>query len=161
MKFPDPNAAYEWAASRCARAEYCRADLARKLADAELAQADIERVLDRLEDEHFIDHERYARAFVHDKFEYSQWGRVKISQALRLKKISRQLIQSALDEVIEPTRYAETLLALLRHKRRSLVYDPTDRKARFAASQKLVRFGGSRGFETDLIFSTIDQLDPL
>lgn len=158
MKVSTTQEAYEWAAARCARRECCRHELAEKLREAPLSRHDIEAALDRLEDERFVDHERYARAFVYEKAQFAQWGRVKIRQALSLKKISRTTIQAALEEVIDPAHYAETLRTLLTHKLRSITYDASDRQERYKASQKLARFALSRGYESDLIFSTLDDV---
>ena len=59
--------------------------------------------------------------------------------------------------MIEPDAYREALRAVMRAMR-SLRFDASDKQAVFAASQKLVRYAASRGFEADLIFSTIDEV---
>ena len=64
-------------------------------------------VLDALEDEKYIDSARYARAFVHDKLAYDRWGRLKMQQALRLKRIPQCDITEAFTEMIEPDAYRE------------------------------------------------------
>lgn len=46
----------------------------------------INRIIDRLVVEKFIDEERYCRAFVNDKFRFAKWGKMKITQALYMKK---------------------------------------------------------------------------
>ena len=160
MKITDKTSALNWATARCAQRECCRYDLERKLRETPLSPADVEAVLDALEDEHFIDAGRYARAFAHDKLEYDGWGRLKISQALRQKKFSAGVVEAALAEVIEEDHYLEVLQRILSSKLRTLSFDADQREA-LKATQKLVRFAASRGFEPHLIFDTLHQLQSL
>lgn len=161
MKITDKTSALHWATARCAQRECCRYDLERKLRETPLSPADVEAVLDALEDEHFIDAGRYARAFAHDKLEYDGWGRLKISQALRQKKFSAREVETALAEVIEEAHYLEILQRVLASKIRTLSFDADDRREALKATQKLVRFAASRGFEPHLIFDTLHQLQSL
>ena len=161
MKITDKTSALNWATARCAQRECCRYDLERKLRETPLSPADVEAVLDALEDEHFIDAGRYARAFAHDKLEYDGWGRLKISQALRQKKFSAREVETALAEVIEEAHYLEILQRVLASKIRTLSFDADDRREELKATQKLVRFAASRGFEPHLIFDTLHQLQSL
>ena len=161
MKITDNTSALNWATARCAQRECCRYDLERKLRETPLSPADVEAVLDALEDEHFIDAGRYARAFAHDKLEYDGWGRLKISQALRQKKFSAGVVEAALAEVIEEDHYLEVLQRILSSKLRTLSFDADQREEVLKATQKLVRFAASRGFEPHLIFDTLHHLQSL
>ena len=161
MKITDNTSALNWATARCAQRECCRYDLERKLRETPLSPADVEAVLDALEDEHFIDAGRYARAFAHDKLEYDGWGRLKISQALRQKKFSARKVETALAEVIEEAHYIEILQRVWASKIRTLSFDADDRREALKATQKLVRFAASRGFEPHLIFDTLHQFQSL
>ena len=145
---------YAWATARCARSEACRADIRLALARRSVYGEAADSLLDRLEDEGYIDEARYARAFVHDRSRYDRWGRIKIGAALRQKNIASSLINAALQTEIDETEYAATLRALLAAKRRSVKADTPEQ-----LRQKLVRFAASRGFEADLIFQCIDQLE--
>lgn len=147
-----------WASSRCARRECCRQDLLDKLLQGGLTAEECERLLDRLEDEGFLDEDRYARAYTHDKLEYDHWGRIKIAQHLRTKGIRRKSIDKAFEEVIVPAHYRDILRHILAHKAATLRYDATDREERYKAYQKLVRFAASRGFEAELIFDMADAI---
>lgn len=158
MKPFNEESALLWATSRCAQRECCRQDIKKKWLEGGLDDGTCERLLDRLEDDGFIDENRYARAFVHDKLEYDHWGRIKMAQALRLKGISRQKIDAAMAEVIVPEHYREVLRSILQQKARTLNFDTNNREESYKALQKLVRFAASRGFEPDLIFQETDHL---
>ena len=135
----------------CAVAEYCRADMQRKMRnwqispDPEQDAEAKERILSRLLNEGFIDEERYAGAFVRDKFRYNRWGRTRIQQELRLKGIDAETIAQALQELPDDDEQ-ETLRQLLDNKRRTV-------KGRndYEINMKLIRFALSRGFSMDTI----------
>lgn len=160
MKPFTPESALLWATTRCAQRECCRQDIHKKWTEGGLDEATCEQLLDRLEDEGYVDESRYARAFVHDKLEYDRWGRIKMTQALRQKGISRSTIAQAMDETIEEEHYREVLRHVLEQKMRTLHFDPADNDETYKAVQKLVRFAASRGFEPDLIFQETDNLTP-
>lgn len=158
MKPFNEESALLWATSRCALRECCRQDIKKKWLEDGLDDDTCERLLDRLEDDGFIDENRYTRAFIHDKLEYDHWGRIKMTQALRLKGISRRTIDEAMAEVIAPDHYREVLRGILQQKARTLTFAPDDRDESYKALQKLVRFAASRGFEPNLIFEETDHL---
>lgn len=145
--------AYNKVAARCVQREYCRADWYRKLLDAGLSAAQVDQVLDRLEDERFIDESRYSRSFVHDKLLYDRWGRIKISYALRQKGIATQVITAAFEQIDE-SEYIGILKDLLKQKGRSVKGDNA-----YACRQKIARFAVGRGFEPGLVFQLLDLDD--
>lgn len=147
-----PEAAYTQAAARCATAEYCLNDWRRKFQMKGLPPCDIERVLDRLVDEGFINEARFVRAYVHDKALYDRWGQLKIRQSLMLKRLPPALIEEALRET-DRGLWEENLLDLLRQKRRGIKADTP-----FEERQKLLRFAAGRGYEPALIYQAVNRL---
>ncbi len=125
----------------CALSERCKADVTDKLTEAGLLLPDINEILRRLEEELFIDEGRYSRAYVNDKYRFVKWGRLKIRQHLRLKKIPDTLINQALNG-IDRELYMSGLHDLLSGKRKGF-----KAKNEFERGVKLVRFAISRGFE--------------
>ena len=71
----------------CAKAERCKCEVLHKLQLWGAPEEHEENILAHLVKEGYIDESRYAKAFVRDKYRFSQWGTMKISQALRLKRI--------------------------------------------------------------------------
>lgn len=158
MKAFTEESALLWATTRCAQRECCRQEIKKKWAEGGLDDSACERLLDRLEDEGFIDEARYARAYVHDKLEYDHWGRIKMAQGLRLKGISRRDVDEAMREVIDEAHYRDILRHCLQQKASTLDFDSNNREESYKALQKLVRFAASRGFEAELIFQETDHL---
>lgn len=145
--------AYRRLTTYLARAEHCRAEVVLKMQRWGLDRATITRTVQRLEEERYIDDERYCRAFVNDRFRFDRWGKQKIALALQAKKIGAATYRPYLDAIPEED-YLDTLSALLRAKGRSLGA-ATD----FDRRMKLIRFALSRGYERDCILHCLDKKD--
>ena len=70
----------------CSSVERCVSEVEAKLEQWGADNGIKERVIEHLIKEKYIDQQRYCAAFVRDKYRFNQWGRLKIVQALRLKK---------------------------------------------------------------------------
>lgn len=147
-----PEQALSRLAALCSRGEQAESDLRGKLAAWGVVPSQADVIISRLQAEGFLDEQRYAIAFVRDKFRFNKWGRIKIAHALRQKAVSAAAIDTALDEIDE-IDYRRTLLQLLQAKARTV--GGSDHWARRAA---LLRFAASRGFEHDLCYGCVDQV---
>ncbi len=145
MKEIDESSARLRAASYCSTAERCRSEVRRKLEEWNAPPAAFDRILNYLESENYLNEARFCRAFSHDKLRYSGWGRIKISQALRLKEIDASLIKDALAE-LDDEEYTATLKKLIAAKNRTL-----RAASDYERNGKLIRFAAGRGFEPSLI----------
>lgn len=144
--------AFQRAAVICSKAEKSSGSIFRKLKEWELSEEEALPVIKKLQSEKFIDDERYARSYAQDKFRFNKWGKIKIAYNLRAEKIETRLIDNALDEIDDEEYYAvlEELLASKNQGIRSV--NLYDKKA------KLFRFARGRGFETDLIYSVLNEI---
>jgi regulatory protein len=128
-------------ADYCAKSEQSRADAYEKMKRWGFSTKMIEGILDALETSGFINEERFSRCFVSDKFRLNKWGRLKIAQALVLRKVPEATFQPYLDGIDED-EYIATLKHLIHTKKRSI--QGRTKKEREA---KLIRYAASRGFE--------------
>ena len=137
----------------CSSVERCVSEVEVKLeqwgADHEIK----DRVIEHLIKEKYIDQRRYCAAFVRDKYRFNQWGRMKIVQALRLKKIPSDVISLGLEEIDE-SEYLSILSGLVELKKRSIKAN-TD----YERNGKLIRFAIGRGFEMEEILRCVKQID--
>ena len=139
----------------CSRRELCISDVEKKLESWEVAKTDAQKILDFLLKENFINEERYARAFVNDKFNYNKWGKIKIASHLKAKRISAATISLAFDS-IDNDQYIKTIAALLKsHKKSAKAKNAYELKA------KLIRFGLSRGFESYLLYEIVGDIEDI
>lgn len=103
----------------CGYSERCHHEVREKLFGMGLAQKDVEILLSRLIEEDYLNEERFAILFAGGHFRQKNWGKVKISYALRQKKVSEQNIRRALKEITEED-YLATLQKLALAKWKSL-----------------------------------------
>ena len=147
-----PENAYLRLATLCARSEQAEGDLRKKLHDWGISPYNINEIINRLKQERFLDNERFARAYCHDKLRFNGWGRIKIAFMLRGKGIEQEFIDAALAEINEE-QYFAILNDALETKARSLK-DREPQQVRDA----LLRFAASRGFEPALFFPAVSRL---
>ena len=133
------------AAAYCSSAEHCRSEVIARLTAWGVDDGTQQRILERLVKERYIDEARYARFYINDKFRFNKWGRNKIIQGLRAKKIPASVYAVEL-EGIDEEDYLDILRSLLEAKRR-------DVKARnsYERDCKLIRFALGRGYEMEAI----------
>ena len=139
-------------AKYCSQSERCLFDVRKKLQSADLSESAEKLITDTLLREKFIDEKRFSRSFVHDKFYFNQWGRVKIVYELRSKGIQPDDYCEAL-ETIDDDEYFAVLTGILTTKIRSI-------KGRSSQDvyQKLFRFAAARGFEPPLIVKVLKTI---
>ena len=147
--------AYLQLAALCAQAEHCQQEMRDKMRRWGLNDTMQDRIIARLIKEHYIDDERYARAFVKDKIRNNKWGRRKVQQALWQKHIDTDVQQRVLDEIDEK-EYLDVPRPLLKQRRKSVKAESD-----YELNQKLVRFALGRGFSFDIIRQclNVDDID--
>lgn len=140
------------AASLCAKSEKAPKEIFDKLVTWGLSSQMAEQIVCHLRKEKYIDENRFARAFAHDKFLYEHWGRIKIAYSLRSKGIADAIVDNSIDEVISDDDYLSTLTLLLRNKMRDMQrpLSPNDRA-------RLFRFAAQRGFESRFVAMALRQ----
>ena len=136
----------------CSRQEKCKADILKKLKNWNAKTNDIDEIISTLEKENYIDEKRYTTAFVNDKIKFNKWGKLKILQNLKFKSIPESIIRQSLEEVDEDL-YKEIAQHEIEKKHKSLKYGKTGE-----TKAKLLRFGASRGFESEIIYTVINSL---
>ena len=137
----------------CATAEYCRADIMKKMSNWELPYGCEGNIISRLIKERYIDESRYAKAFTRDKFRYNGWGMMRIERELRIKGIDNALIEEAKSEIDE-TENDEMLRRLIEGKRRTV-----KGKSEYEIKAKLMRYAVSKGFTMESIYRIIGDLE--
>lgn len=134
----------------CSSREYCRMDIRNKLERFELDQSRVDEVISRLEEDNFLNENRFVRSFINDKTNFGKWGRIKIEFALKQKGISKEIIDKAFSELPHPS-IEDLILPLLQKKFKSVKGNTEyDKRA------KLIRFVLGRGFSMDETLRCID-----
>ncbi|WP_304296904.1 regulatory protein RecX [Porphyromonas gulae] len=138
----------------CARTEHCRSEVAAKLRQAGADELMIERLLQQLVEDRFIDEERFARSYARDKYRFNGWGPKRIALELTKRHIPDSIITSALSDLEEgEDKIEDSLTRLLERKLRSI--KDTDDRNRL---HKLVRWAVGRGFEYEQVMKEASRL---
>ncbi len=137
--------AFRKLAARCTIKECCVSEVREKLHNWNIQRVDEDSIVEQLLSERYIDEDRYSRAFVHDKFKFDGWGRIKIGYTLRQKQIDPLTVSQSI-RTIDEDEYYKSLQHLLKGKSRGLKALPAELQG-----EKLMRFAMSRGFEPELV----------
>ncbi|WP_317618307.1 regulatory protein RecX [Paenibacillus sp. PL91] len=122
--------------------------LNRKLFEAD----NIQYALDRLEREHIVDDEQYARQFATSRLKNSLKGRRFIQQELQQRGVSKEAAAEATGSLDRDVELASAKKAAEK-KWRSVKGEPIDRK------RKLIGYLMRRGFPSDIVKEAIKWID--
>ena len=151
------NLLYKTALSKamhlCSERECCRSDIRQKLISWGVNEDETDKILEDLIKNKFIDEMRYTSVFARDKFRYNKWGKIKISSALRIKKIPSDIVSQALQS-IDNDEYVELLKSIIEKQRRSI-----RAKNQYDLKGKLLRHCLSKGFESEMIYRMLNLED--
>ena len=146
-----PHQAKQKAESYCAYQERAQQEVRDKLYEWGLHQEDVEQIIATLIEENFLNEERFAKAYALGKFRMKGWGKIKIKQHLKGKRVSSPLIQIALRE-IGTDEYEEKLKETVNKRINKPISSLT-----FIEKSKLKAFLLSKGFENDIINQIISN----
>jgi len=152
MKMTEPQALSKMAAY-CSKAERSAYDVRKKLEKWELEEENIQRIIERLKKENFLNEERFCRSFIKDKIRFNKWGQNKIVFELKKKRVPDSIVRECLSE-IETEEFDSPLLKLLTSKAKTIKAENDYEK-----QMKLIRFALGRGYSLDLIRKNLKKMD--
>lgn len=136
----------------CAYQERCHKEVEDKLRGMRMIPQAIDQIMVHLIEENYLNEERFAQSFARGKFNIKKWGKNRIVQELKMRRISPYNIKEALKEINEDV-YLETLhdLAL---KRLAQITETNRQKKQ----KKLADYLLYRGWESHLVYEKIQKL---
>ena len=153
IKITDPHLALIKMQSWCAYQERCQQDARNKLYELGLWTEAVENIIVKLIEENFLNEERFATSFARGKFVIKKWGRIKIKQELKQKRVGDYCLKKAMKQIDE-SEYINTLKKLIESKRK-LIKEPNKIKLQY----KLMNYALSKGYEKDLVFDVLNKKD--
>ena len=145
MNPTDHTYVYEKARSYCAYQERCVWEVKNKLFEWKVRPEVAQKIINTLEEENYLNEERFARVFAGGKFRIKKWGRNKIISELRARRIPELIVQIGLEEIDE-YEYEKAVRSLIEKKSKKF-----DNPKELVNRNKIYKFVLSRGFERDLI----------
>lgn len=129
----------------CAYQERSQFELRSKLYEWGIHRQDVEEIISEMIEGNFLNEERFALAYTLGKFRIKSWGRIKIRQGLKIKRVPDNLIAKSL-RAIDEDDYISRLRQIL-EKKSKLMSEKDPFKLRYLLS----RYAASKGFEQDLV----------
>jgi regulatory protein len=114
---------------------------------------EIDTIMVHLITENFLNEARFASSFARGKHRIKHWGKIRITNELKFKKITQYLINKALQE-ITPEEYLDTFHALAERHWAS-IRETNALKKRKKFCDYLLR----KGFESNLVYDKVKELE--
>ena len=136
----------------CSYQDRCHSEVENKLSNFNLISEAKDQILFNLINEDYLNETRFCKSFVRGKFKIKNWGKIRIIQELKFRKISEFNIKKGLSEINE-IDYQEKFENLFNKKLSSLEnLNSIDKK------KKIFSYLQYRGWETNLIYEKINQI---
>lgn len=136
----------------CSYRERCHREVEQKLMHMNMIPIAREKIIISLLDENFLNEERFARSFARGKFRIKKWGRIRIVNELKQRKISRYNINAALKEIDEK-EYNSTFFQLA-EKKMAQLNEPNI----FKLKKKLADYLILKGYESHMVYDYLSTL---
>lgn len=142
------------AASYCAYQERTQDEVRKRLQKWEVWGEEADEIIAELISTNYLSEERFAKTYTGGKFRMKSWGKMKIKQELHRRGLSEYSIKEGMKEIPEDS-YRNSVKELLVKKKILLDRTETDK---FKLKQKLARFALGKGYESELVWKTIEEL---
>lgn len=152
-KKSDASAAFHAAVAYLARRDHTRLELQRKLRGKGFSKLAINGALDRCEELSYLDDEKTA-GILCAQLGRKGYGPRRIQAVMQQKGIASHIIEKELNRQCDRKWECAAARRVLEKKRASLARETDGRKRR----QKAYRFLAGRGFASEVIRQTIDEL---
>ncbi|MEC5164914.1 regulatory protein [Flavobacterium sp. PL11] len=137
----------------CAYQERCHEEVIQKLRSFKMDSDEIDTIIVHLIADKFLDEERFACSFARGKHRIKKWGKIRIVNELKFKKINQRLITTALKE-ISVEEYLATFHAVA-EKNWESIKESNALKKRKKFCDYLLR----KGFESNLVYEKVKELE--
>jgi regulatory protein len=136
----------------CSYQERCISEVEKKLKDLAVQSKLIPGIINQLQQDGYLNEERFSKAFAGGKFRLNKWGRNKIAFEMKIRGIPELIIQEGMTE-IDDAEYLQTLKELMFHKFNEI---KSDKKANIR--EKIINFAYGKGYEMELILGVIKDM---
>lgn len=137
----------------CAYQERCHAEVLNKLYSLKMTADEIDTIVVQLIESNFLNETRFACSFARGKHRIKHWGKIRITNELKMKQISAFNITLALKE-ISPEEYESTFENLAEKCWNSITEKNTLKKRK-----KFCDYMLRRGYESFLVYDKVTSLE--
>ena len=137
----------------CAYQERCHEEVVDKLRSMKMNSEEIDSIMVHLIASNFLNEERFACSFARGKHRIKHWGKIRISNELKFKKITQSLIKKALQE-ISTDEYLDTFHTWAERHWASIRETNALKK-----QKKFCDYLLRKGFESNLVYDKMKELE--
>jgi regulatory protein len=139
----------------CAYQERCHEEVVTKLRSMNMDQDEVDQIMVHLIESNFLNEERFACSFARGKHRIKNWGKIRIVNELKSRKIAQTLINIALKEISQE-EYNDTFTNLSDRHWES-IRETNNIKKRKKFCDYLLR----KGFESNMVYEKVKDLEKL
>lgn len=137
----------------CAYQERCHEEVVQKLRSMKMDSEEIDTIMVHLITDNFLNEERFACSFARGKHRIKHWGKIRIVNELKSRRITQTLITVALKE-ISSEEYTATFNTLAERNWETIRETNTLKKRK-----KFCDYMLRRGFESNLVYEKMKELE--
>ena len=137
----------------CAYQERCHEEVVQKLRSMKMDSDEIDAIIVHLIASNFLNESRFACSFARGKHRIKHWGKIRIVNELKFRKISQYNINLALKEIT--TEEYEATFHNLAEQNWESIRESNPLKKRKKFCDYLLR----KGFESNLVYEKVKELE--
>ncbi len=135
----------------CAYQERSHEEVRSKLIELGVYGERLDNVIVSLIEDNFLNEERFAQIYARGKFNIKRWGKVRIKQELKMRKISDYCIKKAMLEIHDDD-YNRVIREIIVKKANLL-----NESDKYVLRQKLFLYAMQKGYEIELINTALNE----
>ena len=139
----------------CAYQDRCHEEVVQKLRTMKMDADEIDRIIVQLITDNFLNEERFACSYARGKHRIKHWGKIRITNELKFRKISATLIKIALKEINDSDYFG--MFDELADKHWETISQRNVMKKR----KKFCDYFLRKGWENELIYQKVKELERL
>jgi regulatory protein len=137
----------------CAYQERCHSEVQEKLRSFHLTGNEMDVVIVHLIQNNYLNEERFASIFSISKFHQKNWGKIRIKNELKSRRISDFLITKAIKEI--PSEEYQKTFDIISEKHWETITEKNALKKRKKFCDYLLR----KGWESDWVYEKVKSLE--
>ena len=136
----------------CAYQDRCHEEVISKLWEMKIEKEEIDVIISQLIADNFLNEERFACSYARGKHRIKHWGKIRITNELKFRKINQTLIKIALREIAEEY---DSNFEIWTEKHWDTIIEKNSLKKR----KKFCDYFLRRGFESFLVYDKVKELE--
>lgn len=137
----------------CSYQERCHLEVRNKLKEFAISNPEKDSIIVSLIASNYLNEERFASVFTMSKFNQKKWGKIRIKNELKARKISDYLISKSINQIPDEQYY--TVFEIVSEKH----WETIREKNNLIKRKKFCDFLLRKGWESELVYEKVKELE--